>query len=85
MGKVIYLEEELPDGGSIVIECSIPRYMTMRERGASNEEIYNEIAFAHDTPTMQEMIDEHLTPQRMRHFAEVACRASRRFGHARSH
>lgn len=79
---VVELEKEGTDV-SFLVTLPIPDYEARRASGMTNEEIYEQIAWAHDTPTMEELVGEHLTERRMQSFVHSYTNANRRFGHAR--
>jgi len=73
-GEVQYLEKEMPDGSIEFIQLPIPDYKAKIARGMTDEEIFEVISWAHDTKTMKELVDEHLTRERLHQFACSAAR-----------
>jgi len=57
-----------------IVTLEIPRYNNMHARGLTDAQIFNEIALAHDTPTFQELIDEHLPDWKLKRFAQGMAR-----------
>lgn len=69
------------DDGEFIVTLEIPRYEGFKASGMTDEQIFNEIAMAHDTPTMQELVDENLPEWRLKQFAGSMTAANRKFSH----
>lgn len=81
LSDVVYLEMELKDGGSEIIECEPKKYHSMRAQGCTDEQIFEMLTWAHDTPTLEEIKEELHFDEKVRRFSQCWVDQNKRRAH----